>query len=91
MDKPTSQPRLNPTVVKGVAYAAAGLFVLVAPEVAMPALRFLLAGILLVVAISNLWGHTLIRDSAHGRSRAFLALATAIGLLAAPHETVPTI
>ena len=83
--------RPNPTVVKGAAYAGAGLFVLVAPEVAVPALPFLLAGTLTVVAISNLWGHALVRDSAHGRLRAFMALAAATGILAAPHETLRTV
>jgi uncharacterized hydrophobic protein (TIGR00271 family) len=82
--------RLNPTVVKGAAYAGAGLFVLVAPDLAVPSLRFLLAGILVVVAISSLWGHTLVRDSAHGRLRGILALAAAAGLLVAPTEAQRT-
>jgi uncharacterized hydrophobic protein (TIGR00271 family) len=82
--------RLNPTVVKGAAYAGAGLFVLVAPDLAVPSLRFLLAGILVVVAISSLWGHTLVRDSAHGRLRGILALAAAAGILAAPAEAQRT-
>jgi len=80
--------RLNPTVVKGAAYAGVGLFVLAAPEVAMPALRFLLAGTLLVVAAGNLWGHARVQDSAHGRARAVLALAAAVAILAAPRETL---
>ena len=83
--------RLNPTVVKGAVYAGTGLFVLVAPHVAKPVLSFLIAGALLVVAVSNLWGHTRVRDSAHGRVRAFLALAAAVGILAAPGETLHTI
>jgi uncharacterized membrane protein HdeD (DUF308 family) len=82
--------RLNPTVVKGAVYSAAGLSVLVAPEVAMPVLRFLLAGTMLAVAVSNLWGHSRVQDSAHGRARGLLALATAVGILAAPRETQRT-
>jgi uncharacterized hydrophobic protein (TIGR00271 family) len=78
-------------VLKGAAYAVGGLIVLVAPGVALPALRFLLAGTLLVVALGNLWGHALVRDSSHGRTRALLAGAAAIGLLAGPHETLRTI
>jgi uncharacterized hydrophobic protein (TIGR00271 family) len=86
----TPPARLNPTVVKGMAYAGAGLFVLVAPDLAVPSLRFLLAGTLVVVAISSLWGHTLVRDSAHGRLRALMALAAAAGLLVAPAEAQRT-
>jgi uncharacterized hydrophobic protein (TIGR00271 family) len=78
--------RLNPTVVKGMAYAVAGLFVLVAPDLAVPSLRFVLAGTLVVVAISGLWGHALVRDSAHGRLRGLMALAAAGGILAAPAD-----
>ena len=76
--------RLNPTVVKGAAYAGAGLFVLVAPDLAVPSLRFLLAGILVVVAISSLWGLTLVRDSAHGRLRGILALAATLAACDSP-------
>jgi len=83
--------QLNPTVVKGAAYAGAGLFVLVAPEAAMPALPFLLASTLSVVALSTLWGHARVRDSAHGRTRAVLALAAAVGILVAPRETLRTV
>lgn len=83
--------RLNPTVAKGAVYTAAGLFVLVAPEVAMPALPFLLAATMLAVGVSNLWGHSTTRDSAHGRARGLLALAAAVGILAAPRETLLTV
>jgi uncharacterized hydrophobic protein (TIGR00271 family) len=86
----TPPVRLNPTVVKGLAYAGAGLFVLVAPGVAVPSLRFLLAGTLAVVAVSSVWGHTLVRDSAHGRLRGIMALAAAAGILAAPAEAQRT-
>lgn len=36
--------RLNPTDGKGIAYAGAGLRVLVAPGIAVPSFRLLLAG-----------------------------------------------
>ncbi len=83
--------RLNPTVVKGAAYSAAGLSVLVAPGAARPVLQFLLAGTLLAVAAGNLWGHVRVRDSAHGRARAFLALVAVIGILAVPREAMRTV
>jgi uncharacterized hydrophobic protein (TIGR00271 family) len=91
MRLPATTSWLNPTSAKGLVFVLSGLFVLAAPQVALPSLRVLLAGTLLVVAISNLWGHALVRDSAHGRSRALLAAAAAAGMLMVPHETLRTI
>ena len=79
---------LNPTSAKGLVFVLSGLFVLAAPQVALPSLRVLLALTLLVVALINLWGHGATRDSAHGRSRALLAGLAAIGLLTVPYETM---
>jgi uncharacterized hydrophobic protein (TIGR00271 family) len=88
MKLPAITSWLNPTSAKGLVFVLSGLFVLAAPQVALPSLRVLLALTLLVVALINLWGHGATRDSAHGRSRALLAGLAAIGLLTVPYETM---
>ena len=85
-----STPRnlMNPAVVKGSAFTVAGLIILAAPHAAEFLLRFLVAGTLLVVAVSDLWGHRRSRDSAHGPARAFLAFVAGFALVIAPGVTV---
>jgi len=79
---------LNPSTSKGLVFVLGGLFVLAAPELALPSLKVLLAAALLVFAVTDLWGHAATRESAHGRSRALLAGLAAIGLLTLPYETM---
>ncbi len=45
----------------------------------------------MISAVSILWGHFRVQDSAHGRARGLLAPATAVGILAAPRETLRTV
>jgi uncharacterized hydrophobic protein (TIGR00271 family) len=79
---------INPSTAKGLAFGLCGLLVLVAPGLALPSLRILLAVVLLVLAGINLWSHRSARDSAHGHVRAVLAGLAAVGLLTVPFETL---
>ena len=83
--------RLNPTFVKGIVFASAGLIVLAAPEASKLLLRFVLAGVFIVLGASNLWGHRRSADSAHGALRAALAIIGGIGLLIVPAGTLRTV
>jgi uncharacterized hydrophobic protein (TIGR00271 family) len=82
---------LNPSTSKGLIFILGGLFVLAAPDVALPSLRVLLALALLVVAVITLWGHGVAKSSPNGRSRALLAGLAAVGLLTLPYETMRVI
>ena len=88
MTESTHRQLLNPAVVKGIAFALTGLFILAAPHLAESVLRFLVAGVLLLVGVSDFWGHHKGRDSAHGLARATLAIAGGMALLIASAGTV---
>jgi len=88
MTESTQRHIMNPAVVKGSAFTVAGLVILAAPHAAEFLLRFLVAGTLLVVGWSDLWGHRRGRESAHGLVRAVLGFAGGIALLISPGVTV---
>jgi uncharacterized hydrophobic protein (TIGR00271 family) len=86
--KKISHLRPSPTLVKGAAFALAGLTVLAFPASSIQVLRLVLAGVLMVTGAADLWGRVRARDSANGGLRAAFAFVAGVGLLLTPRETV---
>ena len=78
----------SPSLLKGAAFAVAGLSALVVPEASLNLLRFTLAGLLIVSGGVAYWGRLWHRTGDMGMARAVLSMAVGFGLLFAPISTI---
>ena len=81
----------SPSLLKGAAFAVAGLSALAAPEASLNLLRFTLAALLIVSGGIAYWGRLWHRTGDMGMARAVLSMAVGFGLLFFPISTIRTV
>ncbi len=79
---------LTPSLLRGAAFAAAGLVVLLTPHASFKILLYVAGGTLVLSGLSGLWGQRRGRGDIPGALRAFLSLVAGAGLLVVPAGTI---